>query len=119
MRQWNEYQCEHAELFEVPSDRLIQVLLNVLPKLGWENLDVCGVGLTANIIDTGGSPQNCFTMIITCIQRNSKQTELLLTVCSHHQAVSSGHKAVLILNEVSRGLAIQRIDFEQAGIRNV
>jgi len=103
MPQQNEY--EQRVFFSETPERLTAALLLILANLGWDNLDVCGFGLTAQIMsEKNVSPSDCLTAVVTCIPHRSSETELLLTVCSH-QGVSSQEKAILILNELARHVA--------------
>ena len=107
---------EQRASFAGTPERLTAALLLVLANLGWDSLDVCGFGVTAQMNKTDVSPVNCLTVVITCIPLGQDETELLLTVCSH-QGSSSKEKAVYILNEVQRYLQTGGLDFEQAGSR--
>jgi hypothetical protein len=100
MPQQSDY--EQRGFFAGTPERLTAALLLVLENLGWDNLDVCGFGVTAQMSETNVSPVNCLTAILTCIPHGSDETELLLTVCTHQGVWSSKEKAVLILTEVSR-----------------
>lgn len=91
------HQSEHKESFPVSVDQLMKTLLKVLPRLGWQEVDIFDFGMTAHLKET---EKNYFTVIVTCVPCKGMPTELLLTVCSHIKMRPADDKLASILNEV-------------------
>lgn len=96
------YQSEHKRIIAAPSIRTMRVLLDVVPKLGWDKLESGDSGMLAELLEY--NPSRWFTLNITCIHCGEK-TELLLTICSNESdSQEADRRCDFILDEAARQL---------------
>jgi len=96
----HSFQHEHKINLSASVHKILDRLANLLQNFGWNNIEISGFGLTADLFYKN---QSCFTIIITCIPEAIDETELLITICSNEDAAAS-NRAVSIICSLQESL---------------